>query len=364
MAGLTDYYKDILQLDPTTLRYIEEDFVSARIVSSGTLYVLAYGDPVIVDDVTSTGTKIRIVGGRFHGAKAVVKGELPTLEKPIFKFSMVDVQQGDGMVVETPNGKIILIDGGDNQLFARHLAARYAGTTADKRLLVDGIIITHGDADHFDGLSEIRRSEGIKSTPSDPRREQKRIHIRVDKVLHNGLVKRPARFPDETSRKEEQMFGDTAENADGELFCTGLVDDPTRLPATELNQPFKQWVASLKHWGKAGAIQSSRVSHLLTNEIQALFKDHTRVAVEVFGPIEEKVNGEPALRFPARAAQGHRAASRRRTVGDPEPLGLSHHQRALHLAAHPLRQRALPADRRSQSAGHGAHSRRPAGCAF
>jgi hypothetical protein len=43
---------------------------------------------------------------------------------------MVDVQQGDGMVLETPpdehdETRIVFIDGGDNKLFARHVAARF-----------------------------------------------------------------------------------------------------------------------------------------------------------------------------------------------------------------------------------------------
>ncbi len=74
---------------------------------------------------------------------------------------MVDVQQGDGLVIETPSGKIMLVDGGDNELFARHVAARYAyrRATASQPLEVEAILVTHGDADHFDGLNELRRSE-------------------------------------------------------------------------------------------------------------------------------------------------------------------------------------------------------------
>jgi hypothetical protein len=40
----------------------------------------------------------------------------------ILKVSFVDVQQGDGMVIQTPQGRIILVDGGDNELFARYMA--------------------------------------------------------------------------------------------------------------------------------------------------------------------------------------------------------------------------------------------------
>ena len=52
----------------------------------------------------------------------------------------VDVQQGDGAVIESPQGKIILVDGGDNQLFARYLAARFRGTSDDKPKEIDCIL--------------------------------------------------------------------------------------------------------------------------------------------------------------------------------------------------------------------------------
>jgi len=48
---------------------------------------------------------------------------IPKKDNAVLKVNFVDVQQGDGAVIETPDGKIILIDGGDNQLFARYLAA-------------------------------------------------------------------------------------------------------------------------------------------------------------------------------------------------------------------------------------------------
>jgi len=55
----------------------------------------------------------------------------PISNKKVMAVSVVDVQQGDGSVIETPKGKIILIDGGDNQMFARYLAARYSGSSKD-----------------------------------------------------------------------------------------------------------------------------------------------------------------------------------------------------------------------------------------
>ena len=47
----------------------------------------------------------------------------------VLQVAFVDVQQGDGALVQTPSGKLITIDGGENQLFARFLAGRLRDTS-------------------------------------------------------------------------------------------------------------------------------------------------------------------------------------------------------------------------------------------
>ena len=166
-----------------------------------------------------------------------VRGDVPVRDdtKPgILRMSMVDVQQGDGIIIETPKtGQIITIDGGDNKLFARHMAARFwhRNTAADDRLPVDAMVITHGDGDHFDGLNDIRRSE-------EHRTPRKRLFIKPLRVLHNGLVKRPSSVP------EKQRLGATVQ-VDEELYCTEFHDDPR---AVDGNQYFDWWATSLDHW--------------------------------------------------------------------------------------------------------------------
>ncbi len=103
------------------VRFIEEDFVRVRREPKGKsekILTLAFGDPVEVVGTINGFTQVRVLSysdGPFDG---FVKGKLKVRDKGVLKFSMVDVQQGDGMVLETPEGKIVFIDGGDNQLFA------------------------------------------------------------------------------------------------------------------------------------------------------------------------------------------------------------------------------------------------------
>ena len=76
----------------------------------------------------------------------------PRSQNDVLKVNFVDVQQGDGTVIESPDGKVILVDGGDNQLFARYLAGRFRNTTAANPKKIYCIGVTQGDADHFVGL--------------------------------------------------------------------------------------------------------------------------------------------------------------------------------------------------------------------
>ena len=54
-----------------------------------------------------------------------IKPEDVVVEKEnsrVLRVNFVDVQQGDASIIETAKGRVVLIDGGDTQLFARYLA--------------------------------------------------------------------------------------------------------------------------------------------------------------------------------------------------------------------------------------------------
>jgi beta-lactamase superfamily II metal-dependent hydrolase len=300
MPGLTDYYTNILGHNAAAIRYIDEDFVGGR-RTNGSVYSFAFGDPVIPVSLTGTKQTVRIVGGRADGEEVACKAPLPLRATPVLHFAMVDVQQGDGMYFFTPGGRIILIDGGDNQLFARHLAARFSGTTSSKRLLIDGMIVTHGDADHFDGLAEIRRSETLQNTPAEPNRERKRLFIQVDRIFHNGLVKRPEKRPDGTKRKKTEMFGATVPavpDINADAFCTELVENLLiDVAETELNRPFKNWRSAVAHWNSHRAITMQRVDQLQSQDVKNLFQQEADFGIDVHGPIAQMVANKPRLPF-------------------------------------------------------------------
>ncbi|HND12674.1 MAG TPA: MBL fold metallo-hydrolase, partial [Pseudomonadota bacterium] len=63
------------------------------------------------------------------------------------QISMVDVGQGDGMVLKTPSGVVIAFDGGPDR------TGNYADFLKRQNITqIDYVILSHGHSDHYTGL--------------------------------------------------------------------------------------------------------------------------------------------------------------------------------------------------------------------
>src|SRR5688572_4989931 len=233
------------------------------------LHTLAWGDEVTV--VAETPTHLEIELTRFEeqadGSALPVNSSgfieptksskikpanviLPKEANSVLKVNFVDVQQGDGAVIEAPDGKVILVDGGDNQMFARYLAGRFRGTSSSQPRIIDCILVTHGDADHFSGLPEIFKSETNKE-------KRKRLFMQPRRVYHNGIVKRPSRRNNKAV-PDAELLGATAK-VGKDLVLTGLEVDLLQVPDAEMNQEFRAWKAALAEYQKRSNIEFRRL---------------------------------------------------------------------------------------------------------
>lgn len=290
--------------------FVDEDFVAVRRHrdSGETPFLtLAFGDRVEVLGREDDWTHVRALTHFDGEATGFVRGEMPLRSEGVVKLSMVDVQQGDGMILETPGGKIFFIDGGDNKLFARHAAARFRHRkpTAENPLEVDAILVTHGDGDHFDGLNDIRRSEDLPAYQA-----HKRLFIHPQRVLHNGLVKGPSTLA------EEEIFGRTVER-DNELLAVDLHDDPRNAPESMRNRYFGYWATTLSHWERHGPIDFRRVAFGMDAQELFGFLTEEGIVVEIQGPFATTVEVEgqlrpalPYLHTPLKSAEMHLEAPR------------------------------------------------------
>jgi len=260
--------------------------VAKKIIGSDTakIYKTASGRDVHVTfywgdevDVVSTPTNGRPkIKFRMGGATVdafLGKDVTFTDDKPL-KVRFIDVGQGDGAIVETPSGKLLLVDGGEQG----HLR-NYLGTVFPTSVAIDTIVVTHGDADHFAGLTKLLSNQPPKVT--------------VERVFHNGLAKRPSKKGNKT-RPDEEMFGATTEKQ-GALYCTELVDDLRTVPDTELNEFFQDWKKALNSVKKANG-QKPAVKRLAAGADFKLYENEG-LKVDVLGPVEEIVGGKPGLKM-------------------------------------------------------------------
>ena len=72
----------------------------------------------------------------------------------------VDVGQGDAVLIETPGGRRVIVDGGPEQLEM----VRYLGDRMPFRdRTVDLVVLTHGHSDHVNGLLEVVRRYDVET---------------------------------------------------------------------------------------------------------------------------------------------------------------------------------------------------------
>jgi beta-lactamase superfamily II metal-dependent hydrolase len=179
----------------------------------------------------------------------------------LLELAFIDVGQGDACLLTTPERRMVLIDGGENQLASRYLAARFGGT--GRVVVFDAIVVTHGDADHFEGLSHLVEAAWEM-------RPDKCIRIEADRVFHNGLVKRPSSMPD-----RERLGPPLVENG---RVLVPLVGDPRTV--TGVNKHFVRWQAALTELASRRPTEVRRLD--VTTRGPFSFLDSVRV--DVLGP--------------------------------------------------------------------------------
>lgn len=254
------------------------------------LTVLYFGDGVEVVERKENATKVRLGPGR----EGWVRGELITTAVGPLALAFIDVGQGDACLMTTPSGHRVLVDGGENKLAARYLASRFWDeTVAGKNVNFDALVVTHGDADHFDGLSTLVLDSAAEM------RDRKRIRVTASRVFHNGLVKRGS------SLSERDHLGAVVDES-GTLFAP-VLDDPR--VAKDANRPFQRWNKALDELAQRAPTSISR----LDDQTPGAFDFLGDVKVEVLGPTIHRFK-DGTFGLPLLAEEGSSSLSSGQTI--------------------------------------------------
>ena len=95
----------------------------------------------------------------------------------ILEVAFVDIGQGDGCLVVTPDDEHIVIDAGADDSMYRFLSWRYGGFR--EPWAFDAAIISHPDADHYGGFSD------LFDLPN----------VTFDTIYHNGILEHRGKRP-------------------------------------------------------------------------------------------------------------------------------------------------------------------------
>ena len=125
---------------------------------------------------------------RFRGGQGYVEPADLTRKRHLEIF-FIDVSQGDGILIQTPDDRRILIDAGETDDAYDFIRNKYRLDKPDNHIDFEAIIATHSDADHTQGLLKIL---------ADPK-------IAVKRFYHNGLFRRTDKKNDPGTRKGDRV---------------------------------------------------------------------------------------------------------------------------------------------------------------
>jgi competence protein ComEC len=121
-----------------------------------------------------------------------------TIQKKV-QVSFLDVGQGDSILIQTPSGHIMLIDGGPDNHVLEKLAEKLS--YFDKH--IDVLVATHADADHITGLIPVLKKYTVGHVVISPLAGHTGIFSELEKSINKEQVTTSI-----AKKGDEIIFGD------------------------------------------------------------------------------------------------------------------------------------------------------------
>jgi beta-lactamase superfamily II metal-dependent hydrolase len=190
-------------------------------------------------------------------------------ETRLLELVFVDIGQGDGALLVTPDDKHLLVDAGQEDNMHRFLRWRYG--RFEKPFRFEAAIITHSDQDHYKGFEPIFENPAVS----------------VGTIYHNGIIERAGEDP--LGPKEDGFLTEVVATQEelGRLLSSAEVRGRRLYPNMLFN-----------------ALQSGRIGEirsLCSNDrhVPGFGPDsQSGVTIEVLGPVVDRAaDGKPRLRW-------------------------------------------------------------------
>lgn len=255
-------------------------FETATTPPKEALCSLLWGDQVQVVSSTVTNKRIRV---RARGREGfVAKADLGGTA--LLEVYFIDVGQGDGVLVCTPDRRHVMIDGGYKR--AAQPSGKNAADFVDWKFVkdyrrqdieLDAMIASHNDADHYGGLWDL-------VNPGETR-ELDAKKVKVKAFYHAGVC----------WLKDSKGTRSLGRKKDGKLI--DLLEDGASLKKLlKGHGPYLlqgNWAEFLKCVDAQGCTVE-RLSHR-TGYLPGFKPKANAASIRVLGPVEFAVDGQPAL---------------------------------------------------------------------
>ena len=237
---------------------------------------LLFGDyikPYIVDNayetiqVTEEKKEVEYIKVRCRGADGYIKESDMQAER-ILEVNFIDVGQGDGCHIVTPDDKHFLVDAGGGDNMYRFLKWRFNLSGNKKCAIPFTVVITHSDTDHYQGFGKVF---GAQTDESEPQ-------FSIKKIYHNGMI--------EASGGEVTALG-TVVKHDGCKYITDLCDT---------NDDYENRIQSnVKRGVYINTLTKTSAPKEALRLGSAPIYDKKDMKLEIVGPVAENIEGKDAL---------------------------------------------------------------------
>lgn len=201
-------------------------------------------------------------------------------DTPVLKTFFVDVGQGDGAIVESPEG-VMLVDGGPNSNFYKFLKYRYRRfLSSGQQVEIKALVMSHPDYDHYNGLTAILKDS----------------RFTIGHIYHNGIIRYDdANMPIDRSfdlgTTKQRTISGKPKNILTETFST-LSQMQKLIEQGHLMSSFEKfWQAALDA-KQAGRLTGSKRITNRDGFLPGYIHDgEDRLQVAVLGPVPTKASG-------------------------------------------------------------------------
>lgn len=234
--------------------------------------------------------------------------------EPLLEVYVIDVGQGDGLLIVTPEGHNIMVDGGntrtlqnggknaadfvDWKFFKDYVSSTDRNDPGKTKIQLDAMIATHNDIDHFGGLLDLIAQDEKAQAELDS------SDVTAEGVYHAGLS---WWFNGRDSRgRTKRSLGPVSNGSYTKLLGNrrSALDAVANLANPDfdtLNGAWGRFIrAAIRVKRKSGAPSViTRLSTATHDYLPGFEPAEGKCAIRLLGPVESEVNGMPALkRFP------------------------------------------------------------------